>query len=84
MKAKLIVATVQNNAGINHSIKQVAGNALKQGIPEEGLLNRVEMVVRAYDPCLTCAAHVAGRIPLEITIEDKNGSKRVLTRNSSK
>ncbi|MHA2295141.1 MAG: Ni/Fe hydrogenase subunit alpha [Candidatus Hodarchaeales archaeon] len=79
-KANLIVATVHNNAGINNSVKQVAMDCIKRSITEEGMLNRMEMVVRAYDPCLTCAAHaINGRLPLIIDILDESGYVKTIS-----
>ncbi len=81
-KANLIVATVHNNLGINSSVKQVAESCLNNGISEDGMLNRVEMAVRAYDPCLTCAAHtIKGKMPLIIDIFDENGHVRTVSHN---
>ena len=50
------------------------------GKPEitEGMLNHVEVAIRAYDPCLSCATHALGQMPLEVTLEDPDG--RVLQR----
>lgn len=56
----LIVATVNNNAAINKSVKSAAQSLIKNGKIEKEGLNKVEMAVRAYDPCLTCAAHAFG------------------------
>ncbi|MEW6192244.1 MAG: Ni/Fe hydrogenase subunit alpha [Bacillota bacterium] len=68
-KVNLIVATVQNNAAINMSVKKAAQGLIKDGRVDEKLLNMVEMAVRAYDPCLACASHmIPGRLPLEIRI----------------
>ncbi len=68
-RVNLIVATVQNNPAINMSVKKAAQNFIKGGEIREGLLNAVEMAVRAYDPCLACASHaLPGRLDLEIRI----------------
>lgn len=56
-KVNLIVATVQNNAAINMSVKKAAQGLIKNGEVNDRLLNMVEMAVRAYDPCLACASH---------------------------
>ncbi len=67
--ANLIVATVQNNAAMNMSVKKAAANLIKDGEVSDELLDRVEMAFRAYDPCLACASHaLPGRMPLEVTI----------------
>jgi F420-non-reducing hydrogenase large subunit len=53
----LLVATQNNIAAISHSITQAARKFIRAGEVSEGLLNRVEMAFRAYDPCLACAVH---------------------------
>ena len=70
-KVNLIVATTHNMAGICMSIRDAAKAFIRNGRVEEGLLNRVEMAFRAYDPCFACATHFAiGEMPLEIEIYD--------------
>ncbi|GAM09903.1 F420-non-reducing hydrogenase iron-sulfur subunit A [Geobacter sp. OR-1] len=70
----LIVAT-QNNAGpISLAIKKAAKRFIRGGEVREGLLNRVEMAFRAFDPCQSCATHaLAGRFPLRLNIRDHQG-----------
>jgi F420-non-reducing hydrogenase large subunit len=74
-KANLIVGTTNNNAPISMSINKAARGLIKKGtVISEGLLNRVEMAFRLYDPCLSCATHsLPGQMPLEVTIRDMNG-----------
>lgn len=73
-KVNLIVATQNNAAPICLSVKKAAQEFIKGTEVREGLLNRVEMAFRAYDPCLSCATHaLPGRIPLEVTIRDREG-----------
>ena len=74
-KANLIVATVNNAAAINMSVKKAAMALIQPGKEiTEGLLNHVEMAWRAYDPCFGCATHnLPGRSPLEIIIRDVDG-----------
>ncbi|HIE12861.1 MAG TPA: Ni/Fe hydrogenase subunit alpha, partial [Desulfotomaculum sp.] len=68
-QVNLIVATVQNNAAINLSVRNVARQLIKNGAVDEKLLNMVEMAVRAYDPCLACASHLLpGKAPVAIRI----------------
>jgi F420-non-reducing hydrogenase large subunit len=71
----LVVGTTNNNAAMSLSINKAAQSFIKAGtVVEEGLLNRVEMAYRAYDPCLGCATHsLPGRVPLEVTIRDARG-----------
>jgi F420-non-reducing hydrogenase large subunit len=74
-KANLIVATGQNYAAMNMSIKKVAQNIIKKGSDvTEGMLNMVEMAFRAYDPCFGCATHaLTGQTPLELTVHNYKG-----------
>ncbi|MBU0559139.1 MAG: Ni/Fe hydrogenase subunit alpha, partial [Bacteroidetes bacterium] len=70
----LIVATTQNNAPINMSVNQAAKMLIKDGKYDQGILNQVEMAIRAYDPCLSCATHnLDGRLPVRIDIVDSEG-----------
>lgn len=72
-KANLIVATTNNAAAINMSIRDAAKGVIKKGNVNDGLLNMVEMAFRAYDPCFACATHsLPGGMPLEVNIYDKN------------
>ncbi|RPI20999.1 MAG: Ni/Fe hydrogenase subunit alpha [Acidobacteria bacterium] len=73
-KVNLIVATQNNGGPISVSIKKAAKEFIKGDEIREGLLNRVEMAFRAYDPCLSCATHAApGAMPLTINIRRPNG-----------
>ena len=70
----LIVGTTHNNAPINMSVKQAAKALIKGGKYDQGILNRVEMAIRAYDPCLSCATHdFDGKVPVRIQIVDVSG-----------
>ena len=75
-KVNLIVGTTNNYAPISMSIKKAASSFIKQGVVvSEGILNRVEMAFRAYDPCFGCATHsLPGRMPLQVTVRDVNGN----------
>jgi len=71
----LIVGTTHNNAAINMSVKQAATSLIKNGVYDQGILNRVEMAVRAYDPCLSCSTHnLDGTIAINLEIRDANGN----------
>ena len=72
--ANLIVSTTSNNEPMNRAVSKVAEQYIS-GKPEitEGLMNRVEVAIRAYDPCLSCATHALGRMPLTVELMDKNG-----------
>lgn len=69
----LIVSTTSNNEGMNRAVQWVAEKRIsgKTEIPE-GLLNEVEVAIRAYDPCLSCATHAIGQMPLVVTLQDSN------------
>jgi len=70
-KVNLIVATTNNSAAINLSVRNAAKGLIKNNVVNEELLNRVEMAFRAYDPCMACATHFAvGQMPLQIRIYD--------------
>ncbi|MBL8055836.1 MAG: Ni/Fe hydrogenase subunit alpha [Anaerolineales bacterium] len=75
-KVNLIVGTTNNYAPMSMSIKKAAQAFIKQGVVvSEGILNRVEMAFRPYDPCLGCATHsLPGQMPLQITIRDAAGA----------
>ena len=71
----LIVGTTHNNAPINMSVRQAATSLIKDGKYNEEILNKVEMSIRAYDPCLSCATHkLDGTLAVKITIVDPEGN----------
>ena len=72
-KVNLIVATVNNNSAINMSVNEVAKEFVQGGKISEGALNMVEMAVRCYDPCLSCATHAIGQMPLDISLISSDG-----------
>ena len=65
----LIVSTTNNNQPMNNAVNQVAVNMMtgKEEI-SEAMMNAVEVAIRAYDPCLSCATHALGQMPLEISL----------------
>jgi F420-non-reducing hydrogenase large subunit len=72
-KVNLVVATTHNAPGICMSIKNAAQGLIQNGKVNDGLLNKVEMAFRAYDPCFACATHFAiGEMPLEVNIFDSD------------
>jgi NAD-reducing hydrogenase large subunit len=73
--ANLIVSTTSNNEAMNRSVHKVAVDYLSGEEITEGLLNHVEVALRAYDPCLSCATHALGRMPLEIVLEGADGTE---------
>jgi F420-non-reducing hydrogenase large subunit len=74
-RVNLIVGTTNNYAPISMSIRKAAKHFIHGGqVVTEGLLNRVEMAFRAYDPCFGCATHsLPGQMPLQVTIHDAAG-----------
>jgi NAD-reducing hydrogenase large subunit len=72
-KANLIVATGHNNLAMNHAVEQVARRFVKGTHIEEGMLNRVSAVIRAFDPCLSCSTHVLGQPALQLELYSPQG-----------
>ena len=70
----LVVSTTNNNQAMNEAIRAVALQYLNGREITEGLLNHIEVAIRAYDPCLSCATHALGQMPLEVTLEDATGA----------
>jgi NAD-reducing hydrogenase large subunit len=79
--ANLIVSTTSNNVPMNLAVEKVAKKYLSGTEITEGLLNRVEVAIRAYDPCLSCATHALGKMPLTVSVVDHNG--QVVNRRST-
>jgi NAD-reducing hydrogenase large subunit len=72
--ANLIVATGHNNRAISDGVRQVSEHFIKGDRLQEGMLNRVSALVRAYDPCLSCSTHAIGVPALEISLVDSKGT----------
>jgi NAD-reducing hydrogenase large subunit len=70
----LVIATGHNNLAMNRSVLQTARHYIKGDQVKEGMLNRVEAVIRCYDPCLSCSTHAVGQMPLEVDIRDAEGT----------
>jgi NAD-reducing hydrogenase large subunit len=70
----LIVATGHNNLAMNRGVLQVAKRFVNGDKISEGALNRVEAVIRAFDPCLSCSTHAIGRMPLKIRLVSHDGT----------
>jgi F420-non-reducing hydrogenase large subunit len=80
----LIVATVQNNAAMNMSVKKAAQKLIQGGEASDEILDKVEMAFRAYDPCLACATHaLAGRMPLQVTLWQSGRQVKQFSRDLS-
>lgn len=71
--ANLIIATGHNNLAMNRGVLQVARHFVKDGHITDGILNRLEAVIRAFDPCLSCSTHALGEMPLHIQVLDPAG-----------
>jgi len=72
-KANLIVATGHNNLAMNRGVQAIARKYVKAKKLKEGMLNRVEAVIRCYDPCLSCATHAVGQMPMRVELVDASG-----------
>jgi NAD-reducing hydrogenase large subunit len=71
--ANLVIATGQNNNAMNRGVLQAAKHYVKNGKFTDGILNRVEAVVRAFDPCLSCSTHAFGQMPLILALVNNDG-----------
>lgn len=72
-KVNLVVATTHNAPGICMSINNAAQGLVQNGEVNDGILNKVEMAFRVYDPCFACATHFAiGEMPLEVNVFDSD------------
>jgi NAD-reducing hydrogenase large subunit len=71
--ANLIIATGHNNLAMNQGVLQVARHYIKGADVEEGMLNRLEAVIRTFDPCLSCSTHATGQMPLQVEIVGTEG-----------
>jgi len=79
----LIVSTTHNNQAMNSAIRSVATQHLDRRVITEGLLNHIECAIRAYDPCLSCATHAMGKMPLQVELLDVEGKCLSLLRRDS-
>jgi NAD-reducing hydrogenase large subunit len=77
----LIVSTTHNNQPMNEAVRRVAKRYLSGRTLTEGLLNHIEVAIRAFDPCLSCATHALGKMPLQLELQDAAG--QVIGRISS-
>jgi NAD-reducing hydrogenase large subunit len=74
IRANLIVSTTHNNQAMNEAIRVVARQYLDGREITEGLLNHIEVAIRCFDPCLSCATHALGRMPLDVTLVGADGT----------
>jgi NAD-reducing hydrogenase large subunit len=72
--ANLIIATGQNNNAMNRGVLQTAQRYVKGDKLEDGMLNRVEAVIRTFDPCLSCSTHAYGQMPLSVELLAPDGT----------
>ena len=71
--ANMIIATGHNNLAMNQGVLQTARRFVSGSELNEGMLNRVEAVIRTFDPCLSCSTHALGRMPLKVELRDAGG-----------
>ena len=69
----LIVSTTHNNQAMNEAVRRVAQQYLHGHEVTEGLLNHIEVAIRAFDPCLSCATHALGKMPLQVELLNESG-----------
>ena len=72
-KLNLIVSTGHNNLAMNRAVREIAKMYIKKGKVSEGMLNRIEGGIRAYDPCLSCSVHAVGKMPLVVDVVNAGG-----------
>jgi NAD-reducing hydrogenase large subunit len=72
-KVNLVIATGQNNLAMNRTVAQIARRYVRGPKVPEGMLNRVEAGIRAFDPCLSCSTHALGRMPLHVRLLAPDG-----------
>jgi NAD-reducing hydrogenase large subunit len=72
--ANLIIATGHNNMAMNKGVLEVARHYITGNRLTEPMLNRVEAVIRCYDPCLSCSTHAIGQMPLHVQLLDPRGA----------
>ncbi len=70
----LIVSTTHNNQAMNTAVREVARRYIDGNTLTEGLLNHIEVAIRAFDPCLSCATHALGKMPLALELRDSHGA----------
>lgn len=72
-RANLIIATGHNNFAMDRGVLEVAKRYVKGTQLKEGMLNRVEAVIRTFDPCLSCSTHAIGQMPLQVQLIAPDG-----------
>ena len=74
VRCNLIVSITHNNQAMNEAVRRVALQHLDGRVLTEGLLNHVEVAIRAFDPCLSCATHALGKMPLAVELAEADGT----------
>jgi NAD-reducing hydrogenase large subunit len=74
-KVNMIVATGHNNWAMSKAVEMVAKTFVDGNNLTEGMLNRVEAAIRAYDPCLSCSTHLIGSMPIQLRVVDSQGKE---------
>jgi len=72
-EVNLVIATGQNNLAMNQAVTQIARRYVRGPHIPEGMLNRIEAGIRAFDPCLSCSTHAAGQMPLQVQLLGADG-----------
>jgi NAD-reducing hydrogenase large subunit len=73
-RINMVIATGQNNLAMNRTVKQIAQHYVQGPKIPEGILNRLEAGIRAFDPCLSCSTHAIGRMPLHVRLIGSDGT----------
>jgi NAD-reducing hydrogenase large subunit len=73
-RVNLIVSTGHNNWAMSNAVDSVAKTYVRGPDVQEGMLNRVEAAIRAYDPCLSCSTHAVGQMPIQLEILAPDGT----------
>jgi len=72
--ANLVIATGHNNLAINRGVREAAQRYVRADRLDDGVLNRVEAVIRCFDPCLSCSSHAIGQMPLRVRLVAADGA----------
>ncbi len=72
--ANLIIATGHNNMAMDRGVFEVAKRYVHGATLHEGMLNRVEALIRSFDPCLSCSTHAVGQMPLHVQLVTRDGT----------
>ena len=72
-RVNLLIATGQNSLAMNRTVAQIARHYVTGPQIPEGVLNRLEAGIRAFDPCLSCSTHAAGQMPLVVRLYGAGG-----------